>query len=318
MAFAKFDAGPYAASAIGDGPVPSAGRRAAHAFAPLYPLGISARVPPSTVSHVPITSAANPRFRELLNLAESARARREAHRTLLDGPHLVAACRAAGVVPELLIAGPAPERSPEVAGLLAGLPQVPVLELGASLLRRLSPVETPAGLMALIATPGPRALPATPGPCVLLEAVQDPGNLGSILRTTAAAGIRQVYLSPGCADAWSPRVLRAGMGGHFLLDLHEGVDLPAFARAYPGRVIATDLRAGQSLYATDLTGLAGLAFGNEGAGLSPALLAAAGVVVSIPMPGPTESLNIAAAAAVCLFERVRQQALAPQPGRPLG
>lgn len=265
----------------------------------------------------PISSAANPRFRELLKLAESSRARREARRTLLDGPHLVAACQSAGVVPELLIVGPAPERSPEVTGLLAGLAGVPRLELGSSLLRRLSPVETPTGILALIPTPGPRALPDKPGPCVLLDQVQDPGNLGSILRSAAAAGIRQAFLSPGCADAWSPRVLRGGMGGHFLLDLHEGVDLAAFARGFPGRIIATGLRAEQSLYDADLTGLAGFAFGNEGGGLSRELLAAATAVVSIPMPGRTESLSIGAAAAVCLFERVRQEARGPPAGRAL-
>lgn len=258
------------------------------------------------MTHIPISSTANPRFRELLKLAESSRARREARRTLLDGTHLVAACKAAGVVPELLIAGPEPERSPEVASLLVGFSTVPLLELSAGLLRRLSPVETPTGILALIPTPDPRDLPARPGPCVLLDQVQDPGNLGSILRSTAAAGIRQAYLSPGCADAWSPRVLRAGMGGHFLLELHEGVDLAAFARGYPGRIIATGLSTERSLYDEDLTGLAGFAFGNEGSGLSRELLDAATTVISIPMPGRTESLNIAAAVAVCLFERVRQ------------
>jgi TrmH family RNA methyltransferase len=141
---------------------------------------------------------------------------------------------------------------------------------------------------------------------VLLEDVQDPGNLGSILRSTAAAGIRQVYLSAQCADLWSPRVLRAGMGAHFHLDCFAGVDLGGFAATFPGRLIATHLAARQSVFEVDLTGQIGLIFGNEGAGLSRALLDKVASVVAIPMPGQTESLNIAAAAAVCLFERVRQ------------
>ena len=167
-------------------------------------------------------------------------------------------------------------------------------------------MQTPTGILGLIAIPDRRPPPDNPEPCVLLEDVQDPGNLGSILRSTAAAGIRQVYLSAQCADLWSPKVLRAGMGAHFHLECFAGVDLGGFAAAFPGRLIATHLAARQSVFDTDLTGHIGLIFGNEGAGLSRAVLDAVDCVVAIPMPGQTESLNIAAAAAVCLFERVRQ------------
>lgn len=96
------------------------------------------------------------------------------------------------------------------------------------------------------------------------------------------------------------------MGAHFQLQCFSGVDLATFASTFPGRLIATHLQAPQSIFATDLTGTIGLIFGNEGAGVSPGLLALAGQTVLIPMPGGTESLNIGAAAAICLFERVRQ------------
>jgi TrmH family RNA methyltransferase len=142
--------------------------------------------------------------------------------------------------------------------------------------------------------------------CVMLEDIQDPGNLGSMLRTCAAAGIRHVLLSAGSAHAWSPRVLRAGMGAHFALAVYEQADLPAAARAFRGSRVATRQGASQSVFSTDLKGNVAFLFGNEGAGLSRELLDAADVVVSVPMPGPVESLNVAAAAAVCLFERVRQ------------
>jgi TrmH family RNA methyltransferase len=193
-----------------------------------------------------------------------------------------------------------------VAALLAALPAVDCVELSDGLFGRLSPVQTPSGILGLIPIPERRPPPVNPEACVLLEDVQDPGNLGSILRSTAAAGIRQVYLSAQCADLWSPKVLRAGMGAHFYLDCFAGVDLGGFAAAFPGRLIATHLAARQSVFATDLTGQIGLIFGNEGAGLSRSLLDAVDCVVAIPMPGGTESLNIAAAAAICLFERVRQ------------
>jgi TrmH family RNA methyltransferase len=141
----------------------------------------------------------------------------------------------------------------------------------------------------------------------MLEDIQDPGNIGSILRSAAAAAVTEVYLSSGCVHAWSPRVLRAGMGAHFALRIHEGIDLMTLIERYPGTVIAAAGDAVRSVYSVDLRGNVALLFGNEGAGLSPRLRAAAHLQVSIPMPGTTESLNVAAAAAVCLFERVRQQ-----------
>ncbi|MEO8445374.1 MAG: RNA methyltransferase [Gammaproteobacteria bacterium] len=253
-----------------------------------------------------ITSGDNPRFRELLGLAQSGRDRRQAGLAVLDGVHLVDSYRQHRGPPRQLVVSSSGRHRPEVAALLAALPDVACLEVADPLFRRLSPVQTPTGILAVVVIPG-RPLPeGPPEPCILLEDVQDPGNLGSILRTTAAAGIRQVHLSAGCADVWSPKVLRAGMGAHFHLDCFAGVDLPGFAAAFPGRLFATAPQARLSVFDADLTGLVGLVFGNEGAGLSPALLAEVGNSVAIPMPGGTESLNIAAAAAVCLFERVRQ------------
>jgi len=252
-----------------------------------------------------ITSSDNPRFREYLALAESARDRRQAGLALLDGVHLIAAYLERVGAPRQLLVSSTGRTRPDIAALLAAWPGVPCLELADALVRRLAPVQTPTGILAVIPVPDP-PVPAVPGPCVLLEDVQDPGNLGSILRSSAAAGIREVYLSSRCADLWSPKVLRAGMGAHFHLQCFAGVDLAGFAATFPGRLVATGLGVPRSVFATDLTGTVALAFGNEGAGLSPGLLAAADSVVAIPMPGGTESLNIAAAAAICLFERVRQ------------
>jgi TrmH family RNA methyltransferase len=158
--------------------------------------------------------------------------------------------------------------------------------------------------------PTPRP-PASDGGdfCILLEDVQDPGNAGSILRTASAAGVTHAFLSRHCAFAWAPKVMRAGMGAHFHLEIHEDVDLPAWAvryRARGGQVIATVRDGGTDLYRAALARPIGLAIGNEGAGLSPALVAASSARVTIPMPGGMESLNAAAAAAVTLFECVRR------------
>lgn len=259
-----------------------------------------------------ITSADNPRFRALLKLGQSRRDRRRAGRTLLDGLHLVTAYRDQVGDPEQLVVSQSSRQNPAVAAVLASLARLEPLELADGLFRQVSTVDTPTGLLAVIPLPAPTPPAAESRACVLLEDIQDPGNLGSILRSTAAAGLGAVYLSRHSVDAWSPRVLRAAMGAHFLLDLYEDTAIDAFAAGYPGRIVATHHQASRSIFATDLTGTVALLFGNEGAGLSRAALAAAHTIAAVPMPGRTESLNIAAAAAVCLFERVRQgQAAGP-------
>jgi TrmH family RNA methyltransferase len=116
-----------------------------------------------------------------------------------------------------------------------------------------------------------------------------------------------VLLTAGCAQAWSPRALRAGMGAQFLLRIREQADVAALLQHYPGPILATGLQGGaRALYEHDLRGAVAWLFGAEGRGLSPELTALASAVVVIPMPGAVESLNVAAAAAVCLFEQVRQ------------
>ena len=123
----------------------------------------------------------------------------------------------------------------------------------------------------------------------------------------AAAGVREVLLTAGCAGAWSPRALRAGMGAHFVLHIHERVDAVHALGAFRGAILATALGEGaRSLYELNLDAPVAWLFGAEGQGVSPALLACASQRVIIPMAGDIESLNVAAAVAVCLFEQVRQ------------
>lgn len=252
-----------------------------------------------------ITSRDNPTFKHLKQLAMSARERRAAGRTLLDGVHLLEACLAAGRTPELLAVSQAGMHHAEIARLLDHLQDTPRVVLTDALFAELSPVQTPVGLLAVIPIPQ-QAPPAHPTFCLLLEDIQDPGNLGAILRTAAAAGVQVAWLSPGCADAWSPRVLRGGMGAHFALPIVERADLEQQVRSFPGATLAACLQ-GEPLYRLDLTGPVAFLIGNEGAGLSAELIAAAGQRFTIPMPGRMESLNAAAATAVCLFECVRQR-----------
>ncbi|HYH43018.1 MAG TPA: RNA methyltransferase [Burkholderiales bacterium] len=254
-----------------------------------------------------ISSHDNPRFKALLKLQQSSKERRKAGRSLLDGVHLVRAYVDYAGTPEEIVVSELALEDAEVAALLARTGVAPLV-LAHGLFRELSSVATPTGIIAVVETPRPLGVPAFPGPCVMLEDIQDPGNLGSILRSAAAAGVGEVYLSRSSVQAWSPRALRAGMGAHFALRISEGVDLKALVEDYPGTVLATVRDAATSVYQADLRGRVALLFGNEGAGLSAELVRAAHERVSIPMPGQAESLNVAAAAAVCLFERVRQLA----------
>lgn len=253
-----------------------------------------------------ITSGENPQFKSLLKLAHSSRERRLAGLSLLDGVHLLQAYALRYGAPEQIVVSRAGMENPEIHRLLQALPQVAPLLLGDNLFKQLSSVATPTGVIAVIKTPRREGVPATPGTCVMLEDLQDPGNLGSILRSCAAAGVNRVFLSNQSVNAWSPRVLRAAMGAHFSVDIHERTDLLALARTFGGRVLVTQRDAPRSVFASDLTGSIALVFGNEGAGVSAALRACAHEAIAIPMSNATESLNVAAAAAVCLFERVRQ------------
>lgn len=252
-----------------------------------------------------IISPHNAQFKALKKLASSASARREQQQTLLDGEHLLLAYLATGNRPHLVIIAESVVNHP----VLAQFAQVPVLRLADGLFNALSPVKTPTGLMLLVDIPDTQPTEA-PHFIVLLEAIQDPGNLGAMLRSTAAAGVEAVYLSSGCADAWSPKVLRGGMGAHFATQIIEHADLVSVAQNFEGKVCSATLGAPHNLFTADLTGAIAFAVGNEGAGLSAALRAAANFEFSIPMPGKVESLNAAAALAICVFERVRQTTLA--------
>ena len=254
-----------------------------------------------------IRSRDNPRFKRLRQLAGSTRERRKAGLALLDGVHLITAYRASGGVPEQLILSESGKSDPEVAQLVAAVPGNEMLILADTLFNDIAQVATPTGIVALIRTPSPGPLPDGIGRCILLESIQDAGNLGSILRSAAAAGIPTALLSHGCAFPWSSKVLRAGMGAHFSLEIFDNVDLHAVVPRLSGRLICASGHAVKSLYEADLRGPLAWLFGNEGSGVSSELSAAAMEQLRIPMAGNTESLNVAAAAAICLFEQLRQE-----------
>lgn len=252
-----------------------------------------------------IQSRDNTAFKALRALATDPREIRRQGRTLIDGPHLLETYRRRIGLPRDIVVSETGSTKREIMSLVTDCPGVEPLILADALFRELSGVATPVGVLALIDVPdAPSGEMA--GSCVLLDAIQDSGNVGAILRTAAAAGIVDVALGPGCAGAWTPRVLRAAQGAHFSLRIREAAPLDALIASFPGISLATMAGAGDSLFDLDLTGDIAWILGNEGAGVREELATRATRRVTIPLVA-AESLNVAAAAAVCLFEARRQR-----------
>jgi TrmH family RNA methyltransferase len=256
-----------------------------------------------------ITARDNPRLVEAARLVASSRDRRKRGKCVLEGDHLVGVYLDRVGVPETLLVVEQRAQDPRIAALISRVPARDVLLMRASLFAEAVVAPADIAIAAVVPTPAP-AIPAPARFHLLLEDIQDPGNVGTMLRTAAAAGVDQVLLSKQCAFAWSPKVLRAGQGAHFATTIVEDVDLAAWAQAFAaggGEVIATTPRDATTLYGAKLGEPWAVAVGNEGAGLSAELLARATARLTIPMHARTESLNASAAAAVVLFELVRRR-----------
>jgi TrmH family RNA methyltransferase len=254
-----------------------------------------------------IVSRDNPVFKHLKKLAANARERRSEGQSLLDGVHLIEAYLQVFGEPAMIII-PEGQSSVEATGLIQALEHVSTIMLPTLMFAELTPVASATGILALVKIPQ-LSPPETANFVLMLEDIQDPGNLGSMLRTAAAAGIEVVYLSTSCTDAWSPKALRGGQGAQFVLPIVERANLIVELENFNGNSYATTMQ-GESLYAQDLTQATAFVIGNEGAGLRKQTLSAADKSITIPMTeskfGSVESLNAGAAAAICLFERKRQ------------
>jgi TrmH family RNA methyltransferase len=255
-----------------------------------------------------ITSKDNPQYKELKQLAASSQVRRKSGRTLLDGVHLCQVYLQQVGAPLLVVVSESSLSNSEVASIVAACEakHAHCISLPDALYLHLSQVENGVGLLFLIETMQAAMPDELTNSAVLLDNLQDPGNLGSILRSAAAAGIKQVFCSKGTVFSWSPKVLRAGMGAHFLLEIAENVDLAALLHSTKIPVLATSSHADKRIYEMDLRRPVAWLFGHEGQGVSSDLLALATHQVAIPHLGDMESLNVAASAAVCFFEQVRQ------------
>lgn len=251
-----------------------------------------------------IHSRQNPVVKHLIKLAGTHRERVRSRQAVISGAHLIeAALQARFPLRHVFLRDGSTDAEVRALAATAVAAGSRVTTLSGELFHAIEQMPSQTGLLALIDWPEGMTLDASRG-AVYLENVQDPGNVGSILRTAAATATGQVWLSKGCADVWSPKVLRAAMGAHFVLDLIEDVTIADLPRA---SLAVTTLERATSLYTAELPAEGILAFGAEGGGVSAELLERADVRLHIPMNDRIDSLNVAAAAAVCLFERQRRQ-----------
>jgi TrmH family RNA methyltransferase len=254
-----------------------------------------------------ITSRDNPLYKRLKALAGSTHQQRRSAQALLEGFHLASAYLDVAGQPELCIVTEGALRHDEAQAIVSRVDEQRLITLPDALFGQLSNVVHGVGILLLVDKLD-TALPETVGQtCLVLDGVQDAGNVGSILRSAAAAGIGQVFCAPGTAYAWASKVLRSGMGAHFLLQIHEDVEAPTLIERLRVPVVITDSHGAEAIYDCNLNRRLAWVFGNEGAGVSQTWRDAVSMRVTIPQPGGMESLNVAAAAAVCVFEQCRQQ-----------
>ena len=246
-----------------------------------------------------ISSRDNALLKTLRRLSQDSTAYRREQRIWLEGDHLCRAALQRGVQPEQAVFAQSAwdQSDPVWAGV-----QSQAVVMPDALFASISQLESPARMGFVLRLPDAAAIePATP--TVVLDRLQDAGNVGAILRCAAAFGFRQVLALTGTAALWSPKVLRAGMGAHFGLRLREGLDATCVdALALP--VLTTSSHQGPLLHELTQSGALPAAcawvLGHEGQGVSPALMQRADLQVRIAQPGGEESLNVAAAAAICL------------------
>jgi TrmH family RNA methyltransferase len=242
-----------------------------------------------------ITSRENALLKELRKLSTDNTAYRKAGRFWVEGDHLCSAALHRGLQPAVLVVSESFWPLAHVEYARAAIKTIVIPDV---LFRELSGLESPAKVGFVLDLPLDTAV--QPGAAtVILDRVQDAGNVGSILRSAGAFGFRQVLALKGTAALWSPKVLRAGMGAHFGLSLVEGLELSDLdALAVP--LVVTSSHQGDLVQKLALPHPCAWAMGHEGQGVSSELMARASVFARIGQPGGEESLNVAAAAAICL------------------
>jgi RNA methyltransferase, TrmH family len=252
-----------------------------------------------------LESKDNPKIKHLRGLIEQNTYRKKQGQTVLEGTHLCLAWLEKNRKLNSLFTTEKSLTNPEICDIL-DLYQGSVFVISESLYKDLSTLGTTLPCLAIVDIPSSSQSVDFEADTLILENIQDPGNVGTLLRSAAAAGIQQVICTKGSAALWSPRVLRAGMGAHFSLATYENIALEDVLTRFQIPVYVTSSHNATSIYEQDLTQASVWVLGNEGQGVSDFALANA-KSVAIPQPGGQESLNVAIAGSICFFEMVRQR-----------
>jgi RNA methyltransferase, TrmH family len=252
-----------------------------------------------------LESKDNPKIKHLRGLIEQNNYRKKQGQTVLEGTHLCLAWLEQNKKINAIFTTEHALEHTDFARIQQHYLGV-IFVISESLYKDLSTLGTTLACLAIIDLPSSSQALDFTADTLILENVQDPGNVGTLLRSAAAAGIQQVICTKGSASLWSPRVLRAGMGAHFSLHCFENIRLEQLLEQFKIPVFVTSSHNANSLYQQDLRQACVWILGNEGQGVSEYALAHA-QALSIPQPGGQESLNVAIAGSVCLFEMVRQR-----------
>jgi len=242
-----------------------------------------------------VTSRDNSWVKLLRQLAQETGAYRKLGKVWVEGDHLCRAALARGRQPLAVAYTPKAQAMVDSWGLPPGVKQV---QLTDALMYAVSGLESSASVGFVLDLELGQEL-RTKAPTVVLDRLQDPGNAGSILRTAAAMGFEQIVAIKGTVGLWSPKVVRSAMGAHFALHMVEGVDASDVA-VLQIPMLATSSHHGDWVHKSTLPWPCAWVLGHEGQGVSPTLMAQAQQTVRIAQPGGEESLNVAAAAAICL------------------
>ena len=252
-----------------------------------------------------LESKDNPKIKHLRALIEQASYRKKQRQTVLEGSHLSLAWLEQQRKLNSIFTTEAALKHADLEKIIEQY-NGHVFVIGESLYKDLSTLGNSLACLAIVDFPQlSYALDFTKD-TLILENIQDPGNVGTLLRSAAAANIKQIITTQGSASLWSPRVLRAGMGAHFSLFCFENIDLDSILPQFKIPVLSTSSHEATSLYSQDLTQSCVWILGNEGQGISDYALEHS-KAISIPQPGGQESLNVAVAGSICFFEMVRQR-----------
>jgi TrmH family RNA methyltransferase len=254
-----------------------------------------------------ITSRSNPRVKYVKRLQADRRFRYREQAFVVEGTRWLSDLARSAVTPREVYCTTEWRESAANEALLAGL-VAPVTPVDPPIMAEMSDTETPPGVLAVVPMIG-RLLPDPPSLLLILDAVANPGNLGTMLRTAAAAGVDGVLLGPGCVDSYNPKVVRGSMGAHLRLPF-VAMSWAEIAGVVEGMAVWLAAAEGDVVYSdVDWRRPSALMVGSEAAGANAAAQALATGLVTIPMHDQTESLNAAVAAAVILFEAARQRTM---------